>query len=490
MTKQSTQTLKEYAFTAGDYVRNGTSRPGLIVDLVELKPGYPRAWVKWEGGNFPVAEDPKNLKFIEPWALDWRWNKENQLVRLHDNKKCHDLGFIVLELELTLARLRLAQEKKDPEDIKDKQEKIAHLKNRKIKAIVIDEQFQSLIPPLSAEEKSQLEENLKENGCRDPIVVWGNILIDGHNRFELCQKNQLDFKVEFIECVERKTAHDWIIKNQLGRRNLSPDWMSNLRGQMYISTKSTRGGDRHNKKSKCKNYTLNEEVDSYDVQLRTTETDLAKEEVERAEPSSGIQTPQERCEDTAESIAKQHGVTRRTIFSDAKYAEAIDKICYKFGQKYRPIIIGSKLTKAQTKEIAKHVDKEECHKIIKSLLDHVCHKDRSEYQEDYKTLLSMTSPKKFEQGQLVKLQFTHKSGLTEVHKHCDREFGVITEVLEHSYKVKLLKNRELQVKAEDLQPVPVVTYCVNFSADEFESLVDRFGSAGEIEEEIKKQILG
>ncbi|MDJ0689213.1 MAG: hypothetical protein QNJ41_11945 [Xenococcaceae cyanobacterium MO_188.B32] len=464
MPKQSTQTPEKHAFTAGDYVRNGSSRPGLILELVELKPGYPKAWVRWEGGQFPVAEDPKDLKIIEPWALDWRWNKENQLVRLHDNKKCHDLEFIVRELELAFKRLAQARSRKDPEDIKDKQEKIAHLKDRKAKAIVIDEQFQSLIPPLSAEEKSQLEENLKENGCRDPIVVWGNILIDGHNRFDLCKKNKLDFQIEFVECVDRSYAHDWIIKNQLGRRNLSPEWMANLRGQMYISTKSTHGGDR---KSKPK--TENSSGNSYHLN-----------ENMGAEKSSGK---------TAKEVATQCGVTEKTIRNDAKFAEAIDKICHHFGQEWRSVIIDSKLTKTQTKEIAKHVEKEECYEIIESLLDHVYHKDRSEYQRDYKTLLSMVSPKQFEQGQLVKLQFTHKSGLTEVQKHCEREFGIIVEVLEHSYKVKLLKDRELQVKAEDLQGVPVVTYCVNFSAEEFEKLCDRFGSAGEIEEEIKNLLL-
>jgi hypothetical protein len=52
--------------------------------------------------------------------------------------------------------------------------------------VIIDDHFQSLIPPLSAEEKAQLEENIKVEGCRDTLITWQGILLDGHNRFEIC----------------------------------------------------------------------------------------------------------------------------------------------------------------------------------------------------------------------------------------------------------------------------------------------------------------
>ena len=50
----------------------------------------------------------------------------------------------------------------------------------------IDPEFQSQIPPLTDDEFKQLEENiLKEGKLLSPLIVWNNILVDGHNRYEI-----------------------------------------------------------------------------------------------------------------------------------------------------------------------------------------------------------------------------------------------------------------------------------------------------------------
>lgn len=87
--------------------------------------------------------------------------------------------------------------------------------------IYIDQEFQALIPPLSAEEKQQLEANIVSDGCRDPLVVWGDTLIDGHNRYEICTRLGIEF-----DCVEkdfdsREDVIVWMVDNQRGRRNLN-----------------------------------------------------------------------------------------------------------------------------------------------------------------------------------------------------------------------------------------------------------------------------
>lgn len=87
--------------------------------------------------------------------------------------------------------------------------------------IQIDSEFQALIPPLSAEERAQLEANLLADGCRDPLVVWGDVLVDGHNRYEICTRHDLPFDTVEVEFDGRSHAVEWIIKNQFGRRNLS-----------------------------------------------------------------------------------------------------------------------------------------------------------------------------------------------------------------------------------------------------------------------------
>lgn len=85
----------------------------------------------------------------------------------------------------------------------------------------IDEEFKKLIPPLMIEEYKQLEENLKNEGCRDNLVTWNGILIDGHNRYEICTRNNITFGVKEVDFNNREEVIEWIIRNQFGRRNLS-----------------------------------------------------------------------------------------------------------------------------------------------------------------------------------------------------------------------------------------------------------------------------
>jgi hypothetical protein len=87
--------------------------------------------------------------------------------------------------------------------------------------IVIDKEFQSLIPPLGAEELQQLEANIKQDGCRDPLVVWDGTLVDGHNRHEICTRLAIGFETVKMEFADRTAAILWIINNQFGRRNIA-----------------------------------------------------------------------------------------------------------------------------------------------------------------------------------------------------------------------------------------------------------------------------
>lgn len=86
--------------------------------------------------------------------------------------------------------------------------------------ITIDREFQSLIPPLSKDEYEQLERNILAEGIRDALVVWEGILIDGHNRFDIAEKYDLNYQVIDKEFENRDKVKEWIILNQFGRRNL------------------------------------------------------------------------------------------------------------------------------------------------------------------------------------------------------------------------------------------------------------------------------
>jgi N6-adenosine-specific RNA methylase IME4 len=81
--------------------------------------------------------------------------------------------------------------------------------------------FQHIIPPLTAEEYSLLEESIKLEGCREALIVWHGILVDGHNRYEICEKWGIPFKQIEMPFQNEAEVEIWIIQNQLGRRNIS-----------------------------------------------------------------------------------------------------------------------------------------------------------------------------------------------------------------------------------------------------------------------------
>jgi site-specific DNA-methyltransferase (adenine-specific) len=89
--------------------------------------------------------------------------------------------------------------------------------------VIIDPEFRALIAPLKHEERMQLEANLIAHGCRDPLVVWRGTLIDGHNRYEICQRKMIRFRTVEMALPSREHVLLWIEENQLGRRNLTDD---------------------------------------------------------------------------------------------------------------------------------------------------------------------------------------------------------------------------------------------------------------------------
>ena len=103
--------------------------------------------------------------------------------------------------------------------------------------LIIDEEFRMLLPALDEDTLALLEINLLENGCRDPIVVWGDIIIDGHNRYDICTRHTIPFTTAAKEFDSRDEALIWIISTQISRRNLTPIQLSFFRGLHYLSEK-------------------------------------------------------------------------------------------------------------------------------------------------------------------------------------------------------------------------------------------------------------
>jgi len=203
--------------------------------------------------------------------------------------------------------------------------------------VVVDEEFSAMIPPLRSDERLLLEENLLRDGCRDALVVWpqepteeqsacecelagkwkfityeledgsgepatawecqecgertfewDSILLDGHNRLEICRRLNIGYETVGISLPDREAAADWIDANQLARRNLNPDQASIIRGRRY------------NRFKKAQN-------DGGKGTRKTT-------------------VPQNAGRFTADVLAKQHGVSRATIERDGQFAAAVEKV--------------------------------------------------------------------------------------------------------------------------------------------------------------------
>ena len=81
--------------------------------------------------------------------------------------------------------------------------------------------MEQLLPPLSAEQFSSLERDILENGCYTPIIVNENmVILDGHNRFRICEKHGLSFRMLVFSFADLLEAKQWALDTQKGRRNL------------------------------------------------------------------------------------------------------------------------------------------------------------------------------------------------------------------------------------------------------------------------------
>lgn len=88
--------------------------------------------------------------------------------------------------------------------------------------IVVNEELKAYIDPLTPEEYEALERSILTEGCRDALVLWGDVLVDGHNRYGICQKHGIAFQT--VQNTRFKTLDDvhlWMIDQHLGRRSVS-----------------------------------------------------------------------------------------------------------------------------------------------------------------------------------------------------------------------------------------------------------------------------
>ena len=193
-----------------------------------------------------------------------------------------------------------------------------------MKDLIIDPEFQSLIPPLTYSEFDQLRENILEDGeVLNPIITWNGIIIDGHNRWKIIQENpEIPYKTYELIFFDRYEAKEWICKNQLGRRNITSEQRMRLIGKMQENRKKSHGGDRGNQ------YTVepkgqNEPLPKSTAAQIAEEVGVSESTVKRAEKfSKGIDALQEVSPEAADKILQgKSNVSKVEVASAASMGE-------------------------------------------------------------------------------------------------------------------------------------------------------------------------
>lgn len=177
------------------------------------------------------------------------------------------------------------------------------------KEIVILDELKSLIPPLREIEFEQLKSNILAEGIRESIKVWNQndnfIIIDGHNRFKISKDCGIDFNIDILDFPNIGEVKKWMINFQLGRRNLTSEQMSYLRGILYNEFKQD-----------------------------ATQNILQKPHLNEIDPSGqndhstdyNGKVSIENDKKTAQILSEQYNVSEKTIRRDAEFAKGLDKL--------------------------------------------------------------------------------------------------------------------------------------------------------------------
>ncbi len=161
-----------------------------------------------------------------------------------------------------------------------------------VKHMKILPELEALIPALTGDEFAQLKANILAEGCREPLILWEKsetefILVDGHNRYRICQEAGKEFRIDKKNFDSLEVIKDWMINNQLGKRNVTEQVKSYLRGLQYDREKNNIGGTGAN----------------------------------QYKEGNGDNLPPQR---TREKLAEQHKVSEKTIQRDFKYAIGLE----------------------------------------------------------------------------------------------------------------------------------------------------------------------
>ena len=179
----------------------------------------------------------------------------------------------------------------------------------------IDPEFSRLIAPLSVSEYRYLEESIRFEGCRDPIVVWKNTIVDGHNRYQICSRWGIYFETKNIDFKDRDEAISWICTTQLGRRNISEETRKYLIGKQYDAERMIR-------------------------RRRVRTSGAFHVSQDNPAMNEAHLVPKQTKNPTAERIAEEYHLAHSTVEKYAVYSRALDSIGHKSSHLLSKILSG------------------------------------------------------------------------------------------------------------------------------------------------------
>lgn len=174
----------------------------------------------------------------------------------------------------------------------------------KLPILKTDPDFQSLKPPLRREAYEELELNIVCNGCREPIKVWADYIIDGHKRYKICHEYDIEFNTEEILLKSREDAISWICADLLHNHELPENYQHYLIGRKYLAERTVGI-------------------------MNITGTNQYTLDSSGRKPHSGV---------TATKIGIEFHISHSTVSKYLQYAKAIDRLKAEFPDFGRKIL--------------------------------------------------------------------------------------------------------------------------------------------------------
>lgn len=188
----------------------------------------------------------------------------------------------------------------------------------------IDPEFQNKIPPIGEEEFKQLRENILAAGeVYEPLVVWNGILVDGHNRWKVIQEAKgIKWRVRELSAPDKWAAFEWMYKNQLGRRNLTDEQRTYMRGKMLESRKKSQGNTTSDRGESGRFQRRQNGAFGKTSVAIAKELGIGQKTVERAEQfAKGVDTLREVSPEAADKVLNGNAkVTKKAVADIAKMA--------------------------------------------------------------------------------------------------------------------------------------------------------------------------